>query len=683
MIKPRTKQILAGQIIAFSALAFQVVSLINAYQYLGLARIRDNMLKTKILTVLSSEHSSNDIVLFGSVIFLIHITAGLVSVFIYRIMFHLKGPKDGIAAYVFFGFIFWYCIAGWAAISFPFSNQSRALDLIFIYNLQYRYFVFILTATIIVLLAASLVYIASQKISYITRLKPKVAAYAFLIISIGIASIYGFNRQNNYSNVKFESPDIYIIGIDSLSLDRLNTTNPALIYELNSFIDSSVVIEEASTPLARTFPAWVSMLSGNYPITNGVRINLQPREFINSDNLISSKLQSLGYTTVYSTDESRFSNIDESYGFNEIITSKQGSLDFLIGTFNDFWVTNFLVNTRLFGWLFPYNYTNRASYHHYLPTTYSDHLESRMSAIYRSSEKTGSPLFFAIHLCALHWPYITTPKLTKSRMLSGIEPDFDGYTYNMGAINNQLESILQSIDQSGRADNSWIFLISDHGEEIIPKIKDRSNSGQEIERINKITFGHGGNVLSNEQYGVLIAIKAPRNFGTKNRINTKRKASLVDLAPTIADIVGINMEAEGHSLLQMEEDPSGRVILRESGYKPRNLGSGTLAEARLLNRAADFYRLADDGRFEFKSELIPPLIEMKARAIEFGDYILALEYQWKTQEWLWLLNHNGDLSSFSVTGDQSESLNKLIKLFCDSWKDDNLYEPACAEHLLQ
>ena len=56
-------------------------------------------------------------------------------------------------------------------------------------------------------------------------------------------------------------------------------------------------------------------------------------------------LADAGYHTIYATDEVRFSNLDETYGFRELIAPPMGASDFLLSFFADTPLTNLLVNT--------------------------------------------------------------------------------------------------------------------------------------------------------------------------------------------------------------------------------------------------------------------------------------------------------------------------------------------------
>ena len=71
-----------------------------------------------------------------------------------------------------------------------------------------------------------------------------------------------------------EKPNIILVGVDSLSPDFLSYFGYGNITPFfDSFLDHASVFSEAVTPLARTFPAWTSILTGKYPSKIGIRYN--------------------------------------------------------------------------------------------------------------------------------------------------------------------------------------------------------------------------------------------------------------------------------------------------------------------------------------------------------------------------------------------------------------------------
>ena len=170
-----------------------------------------------------------------------------------------------------------------------------------------------------------------------------------------------FKSEERYQSLASSSrPNIILIGMDSLRPDFLSYSGfDRKTPYLDSFLEQSTVFAEAVTPLARTFPSWSSLLTGQYPRELNIRSNLSSQKQLRLDATLSSILKQNGYETIYATDETRFSNIDRNFGFDRIISPPMGLNDFLIGNFNDFPLSNLLINTLAGKWLFPHSYANR------------------------------------------------------------------------------------------------------------------------------------------------------------------------------------------------------------------------------------------------------------------------------------------------------------------------------------
>ena len=106
-------------------------------------------------------------------------------------------------------------------------------------------------------------------------------------------------------------------------------------------------------------PSWVSILTGRAPTVTGARFNLAEGSRRRGQPHDRRRLEASGYHTVYSTDEVRFANIDESYGFDQAVTPRIGASDFMIGTYNELPLASLVINTRVGKWLFPFSYANR------------------------------------------------------------------------------------------------------------------------------------------------------------------------------------------------------------------------------------------------------------------------------------------------------------------------------------
>ena len=119
------------------------------------------------------------------------------------------------------------------------------------------------------------------------------------------------------------------------------------------------MFKDTTTPAARTFSSWTAILTGRPPTITGARFNLAERSSVRANPTFADVLQDLGYQTIYSTDEVRFANIDESFGFDQVVTPRIGASDFLIGTYNELPLSSLVINTRIGQWLFPFSAANR------------------------------------------------------------------------------------------------------------------------------------------------------------------------------------------------------------------------------------------------------------------------------------------------------------------------------------
>src|SRR5690606_3461422 len=117
-------------------------------------------------------------------------------------------------------------------------------------------------------------------------------------------------------------PNVILIGLDSLRADALNT---GLTPAIDRFMSQATRFTDATTPLARTFPAWVALISGKHPHTTGATINLLPRDLISTGDTLPTLLSTQGFASLYAIDEVRFSNLDTSYGFDAMATPKIGA----------------------------------------------------------------------------------------------------------------------------------------------------------------------------------------------------------------------------------------------------------------------------------------------------------------------------------------------------------------------
>lgn len=426
----------------------------------------------------------------------------------------------------------------------------------------------------------------------------------------------------------FERPHVILIGIDSLRPDVVGTgTATAVTPHIDRFLSEAVRFDDTITPLARTFPAWLTILTGRHPVATGARENLLPREVLTVPSTLGDVLRPLGYQAYYATDEVRSSNIDPAYGFDDVIGPRIGALDFLLGAVNDLPLSNLVANTWLGELLFPYTYVNRGAAVTYRPGTFVDEVESRVAF--------DRPTFLAVHLTLPHWPYHWAGDYEGSLAAALRQPYL--YASSLIGVDDQFGQLLAMLERKGALGNAVVVVLSDHGE-ALGFAGDNLMHGREAREAARGVavniWGHGNSVLSPTQYSVLMAWRgygAASLRGGSGRRSTP--SSLEDLMPTVLDLLGASpaLPFDGVSLAPVlhggadaEQSLGERVRYTESGI---TIGFTKLGEAKvddIVERGLLAYAINPrNGRLELKREYLVELMRSKERAAIGSDRVLA------------------------------------------------------------
>lgn len=482
-------------------------------------------------------------------------------------------------------------------------------------------------------------------------------------------------------------PNIILVGVDSLRPDFLSyfgadKTTPFF----DSFLNSATVFSEAVTPLARTFPSWTSILTGQYPRQIGVRFNLANQNQLNLRHSLPAILQKNHYETIYATDETRFSNIDKNYGFDRVITPPMGLNDFLLGTFNDFPLSNLLINTRLGRILFPYSYGNRPVFFAYNPNSFLTMLKDGLP------RERHAPLFLAVHFCLPHYPYLWSALRAD---------DYNGqerYEQAVGRVDQQVSDFFQILKEYQLLNHAIVVVLSDHGEALelpgdriteadsfLTLGKHKSNPPQfyppslDDEGINQ-SAGHGTDVLGLPQYHTLLAFKL-YGVGSQQPTLIPGIVSLLDIKPTLLDLLGVKDSAPttsfaGESLAasirntQPGSDP--RHIFLESDFTPQAIRTIYPETQKVLLEGIQLFQIDPiTTRLTVKESMGDMIIHSKQYADIYGEWMLALYPQSKNVTMPILINlENGkwtnNLHSEFAMHSPAHEMFKALKTFYGS-----------------
>ena len=480
---------------------------------------------------------------------------------------------------IIFGIFVW-CLAIFSILElnryyFPDSLFSHLMSRI---TFIQQYGEIILSVSVMLLLALTLL----SYLHFFLHKKFRMSGSIILFSIIFMLSISMFDKKSENIVATHKQSNIIIIGLDSLRPDYTGFYGNQTVHtpNIDKFLSSAISFSETYTPLARTFPAWISVLTGKYPKNNFARNNLIESASIIHQDTLAKKLQQSGYETIYATDEKRFSNITKDYGFHRILGPNMGVNDFLLGSLSDFPLTNLLVNLPAGKYLFPFNYGNRAATVTYQPDKFLQLVKQGLTNI------PDKPIFLSVHLCLSHWPHKWADQGHPGTGYLSTQ-----YIRSVNGVDKQFAELMQLLEKKGLLQNAWVIVLSDHGTamglphdriiseekylgdtkklKLISKIKLSALPNQKEKPAFSINtaYGQGTNVLSLVQNHVLLAFQYYGNQLPPRKVNTF--ASLIDIAPTILSLLSLSPleKADGISLREYfsADKKSSRIFFMETG----------------------------------------------------------------------------------------------------------------------
>ncbi len=424
-----------------------------------------------------------------------------------------------------------------------------------------------------------------------------------------------------------DKPHVIILGVDSLRNDLSEVAGGRPITpHIDEFLQQSYRFNDAMSPLARTFPAWVSILTGRHPVTTNARFNLMPRALVHEGETLPEALRAHGYRSVYATDEVRFANFDQSFGFDQLITPPMGASDFLLGTIGDVPLVNLVAGSALGRFLFPSNHANRAAHVTYRPEQFINRLDRELSF--------EVPSLAAIHLTLAHWPYSWADKV----MPTTPQEWRPAYRDSIAAVDRQFQDVLDLLARKGALDNAIVVVLSDHGDALgYPSDSMLRKTGSSREIWDSL-WGHGTSVMSPHQYGVLLAIRA---FGSArvpgHPASLDWPVSLEDVRPTLEELVTGQSPAnvDGVSLVPYLADGKsgrsldGRIRFTETCFNTVKLMQGDFDASGVAREAAMFFEIDPrSGWVQLRRDRLPGILAKKQHAAVSADALFATIPSW-------------------------------------------------------
>jgi len=320
------------------------------------------------------------------------------------------------------------------------------------------------------------------------------------IAAVGVAclTVAGSGCGQRGPSVPRDQVSVLLLTLDTTRQDQLGCygSNRGLTPNLDALARDGVLFEEAIAPVPLTLPSHCSILTGLYPFRHGVRAN---GWFRLSDEQVSiaETLQDAGFATcavigAYVLDH-QF-QIDQGFDLFDDDLS-QGYQDSRYGV-----------------------------------------VERRAEAVTQSAiswleEHAGKRFFLWVHYYDPHHSYAPPPEFN----VYGDEP-FDRYRGEIRYMDDSVGKVLDALDRLGLSDRTLIVAVGDHGEAF----------GEHQE------MGHAM-LVYNSTLHVPFLVRSPRIEGLSIRSGARLggRVSLVDVAPTILDILGLEFPGptDGRSLV--------------------------------------------------------------------------------------------------------------------------------------
>lgn len=344
------------------------------------------------------------------------------------------------------------------------------------------------------------------------------------------------------------SPNIVMIGSDTLRADRLGALgyHRALTPNIDQLAAAGALFANCYVPCARTAPSLISMLTGTWPHTHGIRDNFADDENTRLKvDALPTLLKQAGYRTAAVSDWCGADMGKYSFGFDYTDLPK------------DQWNLKYLIrqgpkDLRLYVSLFTHNRVGRLL----LPELYylggvplTQPLGKRARRLVSRLAESVQPFFLNVFYSTTHppfaseWPWYTRfadpayageSKFAMARLTDPFEiirrqgapkEEFDLdqivdlYDGCVAEFDDEVGRMLAHLDTCGLAGNTIVVVYSDHG----------------MEFFEHDTWGQGNSAVGDFSPRIPLVIHDPRR-PARGRVDEVVRS--IDLAPTLLELAG-------------------------------------------------------------------------------------------------------------------------------------------------
>ncbi|MEN9535366.1 MAG: hypothetical protein RIR37_639 [Verrucomicrobiota bacterium] len=477
---------------------------------------------------------------------------------------------------------------------------------------------------------------------------------ALAILSLGVAA-FGINRSLTPAAAAEKkannAPNVIIIGSDSLRGDRLGCAGyrpqrvdglaaAGVSPHIDAFAQRSIRFENCYTSIASTIESGIQLMTSRYPHSHGIRQMYPDRETVEKTNRDTTPIAKLlgekGYDCAAIGDWCAGYYEVVPLGFDHVSVSSFDNFKIYMSqavVMAHFVVPLYFDNTLGYR-IFP----QLKSFAQFVtPEVVTQRVEQRLAGV----ASKGKPFFWHVFYSCNHLPY-RSPEPYVSMFA---DPDYRGPNRNgvdfdidefIGGTDleskwkalppaeiNQIRAlydgctrqfddcvakILAALERHQIQDNTIVIITADHGDDLYEQ---------------GVTLGHGLTFNgANYANRVPMIIHLP---GTTPRVISEA-VRLVDVAPSIADLVGIPQapDWEGQSFaswLRDDETPTNRPFYGETGFPFIQFSVNGVTRPKLP--PMDEMTFIDKNfnyQFVLKSEYREALVDAKQRCLRTAHW---------------------------------------------------------------
>ncbi|NWG74284.1 MAG: sulfatase, partial [Rubrivivax sp.] len=438
-----------------------------------------------------------------------------------------------------------------------------------------------------------------------------------------------------------QRPNILMIGADTLRADRLSGMGYRrnLTPTLERLAQRGTVFTDCYVPCARTAPSIVSMLTGTWPHTHGVRDTfVTPEQTRLPMAALPKILRAAGYQSAIVGDWAASDAEKFDFGFDHLdLPSDQWNLKYLLRQGPK--------DLRLFLSLFTQGRFGKA----FLPEVYylggiplTEEIGRDTRRMIGRLAASDRPFFLMSFMATTHPPFtskypyygmyadpayrgeskfimakVRDPweilrRQAEPKTEFDLEQIIDLYDGCVRNFDDEVARVLQYLEDSGLADDTIVVVFSDHG----------------FEFFEHETWGQGNSAVGDFSARVPIIVADPRHPQPR-RVNDVVRT--IDLAPTLLDLVGLPLPAtvEGVSLAPLMRGgklPGELPAFYETGVWLTDL-PGTPAAHLRYPQLPELLEIPDkaSGMISLKPKYLEIVVAAKDRMVRVGEWKLSYQ----------------------------------------------------------